>query len=114
MRFLVTGGSQGIGAAMVEAARQAGHDVVFTGRNDKLLAEVATRTGALRSAFAALRPAKPPPRMTTWGRGSVEPCDSEVSMISVSRTRSWGPGSWDSIVAIVRNLSFVPGAPAGV
>ena len=46
MRFLVTGGSQGIGAAMVEAARQAGHDVVFTGRNDKLLAEVAARTGA--------------------------------------------------------------------
>jgi len=46
MRFLVTGGSQGIGAAMVEAARQAGHDVVFTGRNDVLLAEVATRTGA--------------------------------------------------------------------
>jgi 3-oxoacyl-[acyl-carrier protein] reductase len=46
MRFLVTGGSQGIGAAMVEAARQAGHDVVFTGRNDALLAEVAARTGA--------------------------------------------------------------------
>jgi 3-oxoacyl-[acyl-carrier protein] reductase len=46
MRFLVTGGSQGIGAAMVEAARQAGHDVVFTGRNDTLLAEVAARTGA--------------------------------------------------------------------
>ena len=46
MRFLVTGGSQGIGAAMVEAARRAGHDVVFTGRNDTLLAEVAARTGA--------------------------------------------------------------------
>ena len=46
MRFLVTGGSQGIGAAMVDAARQAGHDVVFTGRNDTLLAEVAARTGA--------------------------------------------------------------------
>ena len=46
MRFLVTGGSQGIGAAMVEAARQAGHDVVFTGRNDTRLAEVAARTGA--------------------------------------------------------------------
>jgi 3-oxoacyl-[acyl-carrier protein] reductase len=46
MRFLVTGGSQGIGAAMVEAARQSGHDVVFTGRNDALLKAVASRTGA--------------------------------------------------------------------
>jgi len=46
MRFLVTGGSQGIGAAVVEAARQAGHDVVFTGRNDTFLKQVAAKTGA--------------------------------------------------------------------
>jgi len=46
MRFLVTGGSQGIGAALVEAARQAGHEVVFTGRNETLLKQVAARTGA--------------------------------------------------------------------
>ena len=32
-RFLITGGSQGIGAAVVELARKAGHEVVFTGRN---------------------------------------------------------------------------------
>ena len=32
-RFLVTGGSQGIGAALVELAAKAGHQVVFTGRN---------------------------------------------------------------------------------
>ena len=32
-RFLVTGGSQGIGAAIVELARKAGHQVVFTGRD---------------------------------------------------------------------------------
>jgi 3-oxoacyl-[acyl-carrier protein] reductase len=46
-RFLVTGGSQGIGAAIVELARKAGNDVVFTGRNQQLLDAVATRTGAL-------------------------------------------------------------------
>jgi 3-oxoacyl-[acyl-carrier protein] reductase len=46
MRFLVTGGSQGIGAAVVQAARAAGHQVVFTGRNDRLIAEVAARSGA--------------------------------------------------------------------
>jgi 3-oxoacyl-[acyl-carrier protein] reductase len=45
-RFLVTGGSQGIGAAMVELARKAGHHVVFTGRNEKLIDSVARKTGA--------------------------------------------------------------------
>jgi 3-oxoacyl-[acyl-carrier protein] reductase len=45
-RFLVTGGSQGIGAALVELARQAGHDVVFTGRNPQLIEAIAKKTGA--------------------------------------------------------------------
>lgn len=45
-RFLITGGSQGIGAALVTQARQAGHQVVFTGRNDAKLAAVAAATGA--------------------------------------------------------------------
>ncbi len=35
-RFLITGGSQGIGAALVDAARAAGDKVVFTGRNQKI------------------------------------------------------------------------------
>jgi 3-oxoacyl-[acyl-carrier protein] reductase len=46
LRFLVTGGSQGIGAAVVELARQAGHQVVFTGRNDQLIRATAQKTGA--------------------------------------------------------------------
>jgi 3-oxoacyl-[acyl-carrier protein] reductase len=46
MRFLITGGSQGIGAAVVEQARAAGHDVVFTGRDDARIKGVAQRTGA--------------------------------------------------------------------
>jgi 3-oxoacyl-[acyl-carrier protein] reductase len=46
-RFLVTGGSQGIGAAIVELARKAGHQVVFTGRNQDLIAAVSQKTGAL-------------------------------------------------------------------
>ena len=45
-RFLVTGGSQGIGAAIVERARAAGHPVVFTGRDAGRIQEVAQRTGA--------------------------------------------------------------------
>ena len=45
-RFLITGGSQGIGAAIVEAARKAGHEVVFTGRNQELVDQVASETGA--------------------------------------------------------------------
>ena len=45
-RFLVTGGSQGIGAAIVAAARSAGDEVVFTGRNEELIGRVAAETGA--------------------------------------------------------------------
>ena len=45
-RFLVTGGSQGIGAAMVELARKAGHQVVFTGRNQESIDTIAQQTGA--------------------------------------------------------------------
>jgi 3-oxoacyl-[acyl-carrier protein] reductase len=45
-RFLVTGGSQGIGAALVELAMKAGHQVVFTGRNDQYIDAVAKKTGA--------------------------------------------------------------------
>ena len=46
LRFLVTGGSQGIGAAVVQHARDAGHQVVFTGREQGRIQDVATRTGA--------------------------------------------------------------------
>jgi 3-oxoacyl-[acyl-carrier protein] reductase len=45
-RFLITGGSQGIGAALVGLARNAGHSVIFTGRDDQRIAEVARNTGA--------------------------------------------------------------------
>lgn len=45
-RFLITGGSQGIGAAIVALARRAGHSVVFTGRDQLRLDEVARSTGA--------------------------------------------------------------------
>ena len=46
-RFLITGGSQGIGAALVGLAREQGHDVVFTGRNQALIDKVADETGAV-------------------------------------------------------------------
>ena len=45
-RFLVTGGSQGIGAAVVALARKSGHEVVFTGRNQHRIEKVALDTGA--------------------------------------------------------------------
>ena len=45
-RFLITGGSQGIGAAIVMQARAAGHQVVFTGRNETQLAALGASTGA--------------------------------------------------------------------
>jgi 3-oxoacyl-[acyl-carrier protein] reductase len=45
-RFLVTGGSQGIGAAVVKQARAAGHAVLFTGRDERHIQDVATASGA--------------------------------------------------------------------
>jgi len=45
-RFLITGGSQGIGAALVDQARAAGHQVVFTGRSEPRIRDVAVRSGA--------------------------------------------------------------------
>ncbi len=45
-RFLITGASQGIGEALVRLARERGHDVVFTGRDEARIAAVATATGA--------------------------------------------------------------------
>ncbi len=45
-RFLITGGSQGIGAALVAQARAAGHKVVFTGRKEAEITAVAKTTGA--------------------------------------------------------------------
>jgi len=47
LRFLITGGSQGIGAALVEAASKAGHKVVFTGRNASAIEATARQTGAV-------------------------------------------------------------------
>lgn len=46
-RFLITGGSQGIGAAIVELACRARHQVVFTGRNEQLIETIARKTGAI-------------------------------------------------------------------
>lgn len=45
-RFLITGGSQGIGAAIVTHARNAGHHVVFTGRQQAPIDELSRVTGA--------------------------------------------------------------------
>lgn len=45
-RILITGGSQGIGAALVRQAREAGHEVVFTGRDPGRIEAMAASTGA--------------------------------------------------------------------
>jgi 3-oxoacyl-[acyl-carrier protein] reductase len=45
-RLLVTGGTQGIGAALVEQARAAGYQVTFTGRDPARLEALAAATGA--------------------------------------------------------------------
>ena len=56
-RFLVTGGSQGIGAALVALARREGHDVVFTGRDQARIERVAAESGAHGLRADVARPA---------------------------------------------------------
>ena len=56
-RFLVTGGSQGIGAALVALARREGHDVVFTGRDEARIERVAAESGAHGLRADVARPA---------------------------------------------------------
>jgi len=46
-RVLITGGSQGIGAALVGKMRTAGHEVVFTGRDEARISAVAQEFGAV-------------------------------------------------------------------
>ena len=48
-RFLITGGSQGIGAAIVELACRAGHKVVFTGRNEQRIETIVRMDAGLVS-----------------------------------------------------------------
>ena len=45
-KLLITGASQGIGAALVEQARAAGHLVSFTGRDQARIEALAAKTGA--------------------------------------------------------------------
>jgi 3-oxoacyl-[acyl-carrier protein] reductase len=74
-RFLITGGSQGIGAAIVERARSAGHQVVFTGRKQPLIDAVAKATGAHGLAADV---ANPDDNATT-----VAYCDEQMGGVDV-------------------------------
>jgi 3-oxoacyl-[acyl-carrier protein] reductase len=55
-RFLITGGSKGIGASLVALARAAGHRVVFTGRDEASFRQVAEATGAVPLVADVTRP----------------------------------------------------------
>ena len=46
-RFLISGGSQGIGAALVNLVCRDGHEVIFTGRHEETVNRVAKTTGAV-------------------------------------------------------------------
>lgn len=46
LRILATGGTKGIGESLVRLARRAGHQVVFTGRDEAALRSLSQETGA--------------------------------------------------------------------
>ncbi|MCY4027676.1 MAG: SDR family NAD(P)-dependent oxidoreductase [Acidobacteria bacterium] len=74
-RFLVTGGSQGIGAALVALARKEGHDVVFTGRDPERIDRVAAESGAHGLRADVARPAD--------NQRTVEACVERMGGIDV-------------------------------
>ena len=74
-RFLVTGGSQGIGAALVGLARREGHDVVFTGRDQARIDRVAADSGAHGLRADVARPAD--------NQRTVEACVEQMGGIDV-------------------------------
>ena len=74
-RFLVTGGSQGIGAALVALARKEGHDVVFTGRDPERIDRVAAECGAHGLRADVARPAD--------NQRTVEACVERMGGIDV-------------------------------
>ncbi len=74
-RFLVTGGSQGIGAALVALARREGHDVVFTGRDQERIDRGAAESGAHGLRADVARPAD--------NQRTVEACVERMGGIDV-------------------------------
>ena len=82
-RFLITGGSQGIGAALVGLAREAGHSVVFTGRHDETIAQVASASGAVGLVADG--------GVTADNERTVETCRREMGGIDVlvNNAASW-------------------------
>ena len=74
-RFLVTGGSQGIGAALVSLARKEGHDVVFTGRDQARIDRVAAESRAHGLRADVARPAD--------NQRTVEACVERMGGIDV-------------------------------
>jgi 3-oxoacyl-[acyl-carrier protein] reductase len=74
-RFLITGGSQGIGEALVERARKAGHQVVFTGRDRGRIESVEKATGADGIAADVAKP-------DDNGR-TVEFCEQQMGGVDV-------------------------------
>ena len=74
-RFLVTGGSQGIGAALVGLARREGHDVVFTGRDQARIDRVVAESGAHGLRADVARPAD--------NQRTVEACVEQMGGIDV-------------------------------
>lgn len=88
-RFLITGGTQGIGEAIVRAVRGTGEEVVFTGRNEDLITAVASETGA------------------HGVRADVSNCEDNARTLEICRERMGG------IDVLVNNAGYGYGALIG-
>ena len=85
-RWLITGGSRGIGEALVAAARDDGDRVLFTGRDAVAVERVAARTGA-HGLVADVAEAED-------NRRTVEACGERMGGVDVLvNNAGWGYGA---------------------
>jgi 3-hydroxybutyrate dehydrogenase len=107
-RFLITGGSQGIGAAIVELACKAGHQVVFTARNQPLIDTIARKTGAhgLRADVALEDDNARTVEVCAERMGGVDVLVNNAGIQHTAPCETFPPEKWDAILATNLSAAF--------
>jgi NAD(P)-dependent dehydrogenase (short-subunit alcohol dehydrogenase family) len=100
VRALVSGGTSGIGAAIVERLVRDGASVAFTGRSDERGAEVAERTGAafLRADVRLAEDVTRSLREAREALGGLDLIVLNAGVIHAAPLAETDDGAWDALV----------------